>query len=208
MGTNTYICVMYYSGYDLEDSIVINRESLSRGGFRTVLLRKHKILCRDIEISKNKEYLEDIDNFLGKKNPKSNNKREIERKNNLVKPENVGILRNMKETEHKTNCNVRSNWMLKKIFYTSDINGTHFVKLILRQTRTPEIGDKFSSRHGQKGVCGLISPQENLPFSANGLIPDLIMNPHGFPSRMTIGKLIEIIGGKNCLLRGNFFNGT
>jgi len=92
--------------------------------------------------------------------------------------------------------------------YTTDFNGIHFIKLILRQSRKPEIGDKFSSRHGQKGICGLICPQENLPFSTNGMIPDLIMNPHGFPSRMTIGKLIEIISGKNGSLRGDFFNGT
>lgn len=77
-----------------------------------------------------------------------------------------------------------------------------------RQTRRPEIGDKFSSRHGQKGVCGLIIGQEDMPFSERGWCPDFVMNPHGFPSRMTVGKMIELISGKAGTLDGSLKYGT
>merc|ERR1711935_237002 len=83
-----------------------------------------------------------------------------------------------------------------KVLITSNEHEQFLIKVMLRQVRRPEIGDKFASRHGQKGVCGLIVSQEDLPFNEYGHCPDLIMNPHGFPSRMTVGKLIELLVGK------------
>jgi DNA-directed RNA polymerase III subunit RPC2 len=86
--------------------------------------------------------------------------------------------------------------------------GQFNVKCLVRHTRRPEVGDKFSSRHGQKGVCGVILEQSDFPFSERGVTPDLIMNPHGFPSRMTVGKMIELLGGKAGLEDGKFGYGT
>jgi len=97
---------------------------------------------------------------------------------------------------------------IDKVLLTSNENDHFLVKVLLRSTRRPELGDKFSSRHGQKGVCGLIVPQEDFPFNDQGVCPDLIMNPHGFPSRMTVGKMIELVAGKAGVLAGELKYGT
>lgn len=97
---------------------------------------------------------------------------------------------------------------VEKVMISSNNDDAYLIKLLMRQTRRPEIGDKFSSRHGQKGVVGLIVDQENMPFSELGLCPDIIMNPHGYPSRMTVGKLLELVGGKAGVLEGKFHYGT
>ncbi|KAM0675010.1 DNA-directed RNA polymerase III complex subunit Rpc2 [Gurleya vavrai] len=98
--------------------------------------------------------------------------------------------------------------IIDKVIFTRSGDDNFMIKTLIRQTRIPEIGDKFSSRHGQKGVVGLIVPQEDMPFSERGITPDVIMNPHGFPSRMTVGKIIELISGKAALLTGEQREGT
>ena len=98
--------------------------------------------------------------------------------------------------------------MIEKVMITSNSEESFLIKLLLRQMRRPEVGDKFSSRHGQKGVIGLIVPQEDLPFNSDGICPDMIMNPHGFPSRMTVGKLKELVAGKSALIAGKLHDGT
>jgi DNA-directed RNA polymerase III subunit RPC2 len=95
-----------------------------------------------------------------------------------------------------------------RVIWTQNESQIVSVKVMARQTRRPELGDKFSSRHGQKGVCGLIVNQEDMPFAETGWCPDLIMNPHGFPSRMTVGKMLELISGKGGVLHGKQAYGT
>ena len=89
-----------------------------------------------------------------------------------------------------------------KIMVSRSHNDATVIKVQTRQTRRPELGDKFSSRHGQKGVVGIIVNQEDMPFSDSGVTPDIIMNPHGFPSRMTVGKMLELLAGKAGVICG------
>lgn len=97
---------------------------------------------------------------------------------------------------------------IDRVILTSNPESHMTVKVVLRQVRRPELGDKLSSRHGQKGVCGFIANQEDMPFSEMGWCPDLIMNPHGYPSRMTVGKMIELVAGKAGCYDGQFKYGT
>ncbi len=98
--------------------------------------------------------------------------------------------------------------VIDKVLLTSNEENHFLLKALVRHTRRPEVGDKFSSRHGQKGVIGAIVPQENMPFSDQGICPDLVMNPHGFPSRMTVGKMIELLGSKAAVCDGKLKDGT
>jgi len=95
-----------------------------------------------------------------------------------------------------------------KVMFTASDTDVTTIKILTRQTRRPELGDKFSSRHGQKGVTGLIAEQADMPFDQNGIVPDIIMNPHGFPSRMTVGKMMELVAGKAGVLMGKHQYGT
>ena len=233
-GQNASVAVMSYSGYDIEDAIILNKASLDRGFARIMTLRRYETTMDKYpngasDIRRKPDTVETVPNYA-KKNPEKYLERYHAIDNDGLpfigsKLSNGDIYvnkftpTNIKDVLPETN---EMNYIPKPLFYKgreessyvdrvlleSNLENPELIKVILRQTRRPELGDKFSSRHGQKGVCGMIIPQEDMPFNEQGWCPDLIMNPHGFPSRMTVGKLLELIGSKSAALDGKFKYGT
>lgn len=226
-GQNVVIAVMSYEGYNMQDSIVVNRGSVERGLARSFYFRPYgseelrysgglidEIGVPDKEVKgyrSEKDYrlLEDDgiiypeariktdDVLIGKTSPPRF----------LGELEEFSIAAN---TRRESSVTVKhgEGGTVDMVILTENEEGNKLVQVRVRDERVPEVGDKFASRHGQKGVVGLLVPHSDMPFTASGIIPDMIFSPHSIPSRMTISHLIEILGGKVGALSGRYINGT
>lgn len=229
-GQNATVAVMSYSGYDIEDALILNKASIDRGYGRCLVYKnskctikrysnqtfdrimgpmkdsltnkiifKHECLDTDGIISPGEKVLSK-QTMVNKEMPAVKSTNPIEQKEAGQQPITYSpVPITYKGTEPS---------YIEKVMVSTNNEEEFLVKILLRQTRRPEIGDKFSSRHGQKGVTGLIVEQEDLPFNDFGMSPDMVMNPHGFPSRMTVGKTLELLGSKAGVLEGKFHYGT
>ncbi|KAK9824521.1 hypothetical protein WJX72_011068 [[Myrmecia] bisecta] len=229
-GQNAMVAVMSYSGYDIEDAIIMNKCSLDRGFGRCVVLRKYGAVIKKYQnrtsdriVAPNpppgqaraagRLKLLDRDGIAAVGESITPNDIYINKQSPLNTRDAVPVPSSLPDAAYK---NTPQSWkgppgesaVVDKVLLTNNDEGQLVVKVLIRHTRRPELGDKFSSRHGQKGVVGSIVPQENMPFSERGICPDLIMNPHGFPSRMTVGKMIELLGSKAGVCNGKFHYGT
>jgi len=237
-GQNASVAIMSFSGYDIEDAVIMNKASLDRGFGRVMVKKRYQEELKKSSAGLN-EYRKcpekfsvdkDSSNYTKKKNISHIQKklRPLDRdglpyigerlfngdiyinKYSIINQEGDYTQNNVNIIEKPSMITYKStvSSYVDRVMLTTTPNQPELIKVILRQTRRPEIGDKFSSRHGQKGVVGLIVNQEDMPFSETGWCPDLIMNPHGFPSRMTVGKLIELLAGKSAVMDGVFKYGT
>ncbi|XP_011873023.1 PREDICTED: DNA-directed RNA polymerase III subunit RPC2 [Vollenhovia emeryi] len=229
-GENAIVAVMSYSGYDIEDALVFNKASIDRGYGRCLVYRNSKCILKKYP---NQTYDRIMGPSIDANTKKPVPKHEILDSDGIVAPgemvenktimvnksvpapsENMGPVSSGNVQAHPEYRNAEIQFKglvpayVEKVMISSNADDAFLVKLLLRQTRRPEIGDKFSSRHGQKGVIGLIAEQEDMPFNDQGMCPDIIMNPHGFPSRMTVGKLLEILAGKAGVVNGKFHDAT
>jgi len=222
-GQNAIVAVMSYSGYDIEDAVVLNRASLDRGYGRCLVYRNAKTIMKSypgtsdrilgplVDANTKKPiWRHDILDMDGIASPAL----QVHNKQVMVNKSMPAVNRDPLEGNQASFREVPTVYkgpipsFVEKVMVSTDSNDYYLIKLLLRQTRRPELGDKFSSRHGQKGVTGLIVQQEDMPFNDYGICPDMIMNPHGYPSRMTVGKLMELLGGKAGVLEGKFHYGT
>ena len=213
-GTNVIVAIATYSGYNQEDSIIFNQSAIDRGLFSSSFYRTYK------EEEKKNQLSGDEDKFCKPNTeklllPKPCNYDKLTSDGFVPKNEHVSdgdiiigkvipIKNNPEYNYRDSSVNIRHNeeGYIDDNYVDRNGEGYKFCKVKIRSIRIPEIGDKFSSRHGQKGTIGMIYPEEDMPFTKDGLKPDLIMNPHAVPSRMTIAQLIECILGKTCVQLG------
>ncbi len=221
-GENPIVAIMCYTSYNVEDAILINEGSLNRGIFRTTYYNMYEtheetsklknsiteskitnVFNENIERTKpgyDYNYLDE--NGLIKENTKMNDKITVIGK----------VSYSTTNPNEKTDSSVYPKkgqlGYVDKAFISDDEEGRRLAKIRIREERIPAIGDKFCSRCGQKGTIGNIIPESDMPFTKEGIRPDIIINPHAIPSRMTIGQLIETIISKTSVFIGSFADGT
>lgn len=208
-GSNVVIAIASYTGYNQEDSVILNKSALDRGLFRSSYYRTY------IEYIENEEFFEVPEN-LSRKTGNNYDKLDPDTgiiKNNEYVTDNDIIIGKTSKLDGNTidkSTTIHHNdfGVVDGIFSGQHSDKSKFCKVRIRMERTPEFADKFGSRHGLKGVVGMILNQEDMPFSKDGIVPDIIINPHGVPSRMSTGHLLECITGKSCSLLGSFYDAS
>jgi len=226
-GQNITVAIMSYTGYNMEDAIIINKSSIERGMARSTYfrpltaeeLRYSGGLIDEIGIPDKdvKAYRSETDYRLLEEDGIIYPEAKIHEDDVIIgKTSPPRFLSSLDEYNLAANMRRESSSTIKHgergvvdfVLLTENEEGNSLVQVRLRDRRIPEIGDKFTSRHGQKGVIGSIIPSVDMPFTASGIQPDLIFSPHGIPSRMTISHLLELLGGKTAALGGRHIDAT
>ncbi len=223
-GTQVIVAIMTHTGYNQEDSLLINKGSIDRG--MALVTVHHTEKDEDKQKINGDEEIRCKPDSTKTKGMKMGNYNKVNSKgvipeNSLVENRDIII---SKVTPIKENKNDHTKVIkyedqskiyktveetyIDKNYIDRNGEGYNFAKVRLRTVRKPVIGDKFSSRHGQKGTVGNIIPECDMPFTSNGVKPDIIINPHAIPSRMTIGQLKETVLGKVLVELGLFGDGT
>ncbi|KAK9947904.1 hypothetical protein M0R45_003500 [Rubus argutus] len=207
-GQNAIVAVNVHLGYNQEDSIVMNRASLERGMFRSEHIRSYKAEVENKLSLEKRRKPDECVNF-GKIQSKFGRVDSLDDDGfpcigaNLQNGDIIIGRCSESGTDHSIKLKHTERGMVQKVVLSSNDDGKNFAVVSLRQVRSPSLGDKFSSMHGQKGVLGFLESQENFPFTKQGIVPDIVINPHAFPSRQTPGQLLEAALGKGIACGGS-----
>ncbi|MEA3248501.1 MAG: DNA-directed RNA polymerase subunit B'' [Nanoarchaeota archaeon] len=225
VGQNVVLGILPYEGYNIEDAIVLNKGSVDRGLARSSRFRpyvsvelnyagglKDEIVVPDKDVSgyrteESYRFLEDDgivypeaemvsgEVVIGKVSPPKF----------LSEAREISI-----QTKSEASSAIRQEetGVIDAVFIAQDKEGNKLVQVRTRELRIPEIGDKFSNPHSQKGIVGMVAPELDIPFTVNGIRPDVMFNPHGIPSRMTVSYLMDILGGKVAALSGKIIDAS
>jgi DNA-directed RNA polymerase II subunit RPB2 len=218
-GVNAIVAIMSYTGYNVEDAILINKGSIDRGIFRTIYYTSYEARetsskvagmsvnssFTNIEAKQNVSKLkEDYDYSQLDEHGLVKENTPIDEKVILIGHVSSAPDQKGEYTDDSVTTKKGQLGYVDKSFISEGEEGFRIAKIRIREERLPAVGDKMASRCGQKGTLGLIIPEEDMPFTADGVRPDLIINPHALPSRMTIGQLVECLFGKACAIYGAY----
>lgn len=214
-GCNCIVAIASYSGYNQEDAVILNKSSVERGMFNTVYFRSYEDNEETNNNTTTKFANPKYQKNVRKKNLSSFSKLDdngFVKEGEYVTPDDMitgKCYQNGTVTE-VTGSTIKfgTSGKVDKVIIYENKEHLRTCKVRIRKVKIPEIGDKFSSRPGQKGVCGMLLEEKDMPFSKDGIVPDLIMNPHAIPSRMTVNQMLEMILGKSCALSGNLGDAT
>jgi DNA-directed RNA polymerase subunit B len=223
-GQNLVVAIMTYEGYNMEDALIFNKGSLDRGVGRSFYFRpysavemnyagglKDEISIPEKDVSGYKmetsyrllendgiiypeAHIKEGEVLIGKMSPPKF----------LSEAREISV-----KTKKESSVTMRQeSAIIDAVFVSEDAEGNKIVQIKTRDQRIPELGDKFATSHGQKGVVGMVVPEEDIPFTSRGIKPDILFNPHGLPSRMTVGYLLELLAGKVGCVKGEIMDGT
>jgi DNA-directed RNA polymerase II subunit RPB2 len=218
-GENAIVAIMCYTGYNVEDAMLINESALERGLFRTTYYttydeKEEKVQsesgtkeslfmniekCPNVIGTKPGYQYDKLDEFgMIREGTEVDDKTVLIGMTTMVDPKS-GVYEDGSKTPKKGQLGI-----VDKSFMTDGEEGSRLAKVRVREMRIPAIGDKMASRNGQKGTVGIVLKETDMPFTRDGIRPDIIINPHAIPSRMTVGQFVECIMGKACVMQGGY----